>query len=112
MTAFKPGDVILVSFAFSDKEDAKQRPALVLSTEKCHKGRQELVMAAITSNADRILIGDTLLTEWKKAGLLLPSVATAVIRTIKQSMVRRTLGSVTGEDFASVKGSLKHVLDL
>ncbi|MDQ7821149.1 MAG: type II toxin-antitoxin system PemK/MazF family toxin [Candidatus Eremiobacteraeota bacterium] len=112
MTAFKPGDIILVSFAFAEKEETKQRPAMVLSTENYHKGRRELIMAAVTSNTVRVLAGDTVLNEWKKAGLLHPSVVTAVIRTIKQDMVRRKLGSITPEDFHSVKSSLKEILGL
>ncbi|MDQ7825884.1 MAG: type II toxin-antitoxin system PemK/MazF family toxin [Candidatus Eremiobacteraeota bacterium] len=110
--AYKPGDIILVSFASAEKEETKQRPALVLSTESYHLGRRELIMAAVTGNTGRILTGDTALNEWKKAGLLYPTVVTAVIRTMKQDMVRRKLGSITPEDFHSVIWSLKEILSL
>lgn len=110
MTDYDRGDVVLVSFLFSEQDGFKKRPALVLSTGDYHRGRRELIMAAITSNVGRILVGDTKLRDWKKAGLLYPSVVTAIIRTIKQEMVESMLGRLTERDFRSVGSSLKQAL--
>jgi len=110
MKSYNHGDVILVEFVFSESTESKQRPALVLSVDDYHKNRQELILAAITSNIDRRLIGDTKLENSKKAGLLYPSLVTAIIRTIKKDMVSRKLGRLSDKDLQSVEKNLKKVL--
>jgi mRNA interferase MazF len=112
MIAYKQGDVVLVSFIFSDESGAKRRPAIVVSTEDYHQERQEVVIVAVTSNIDRLLPGDCLVANWQKAGLLYPSVATEIIRTIKQTMIARRLGAVSTEDRRAIWGQLKRILGL
>lgn len=62
MTGHSRGDVVLIGFVFSDESGKKFRPALVLSSSAYHRGRQEVVVAAITSNIRRrlalSLVGD------------------------------------------------------
>jgi mRNA-degrading endonuclease toxin of MazEF toxin-antitoxin module len=112
MTAYKQGDVVLVSFIFSDESGAKRRPAIVVSTEGHHQGRQEVIIAAVTSNVDRLLPGDYLIANWQKARLLSPSVATGIIRTVKETMIARRLGAVSTEDRRAIQGQLKQILGL
>jgi mRNA interferase MazF len=112
MTAYDPGDVVLVYFAFSDESGVKQRPALILSTDRYHRGRQEAIVAAITSNVTRLLIGDCRIRAWREAGLLYPSVVTGIIRTVKQDMVSRKLGTLTTNDLQTVKQKLHDILML
>ncbi len=112
MTAFNRGDVVLVGFVFADESGRKLRPAVVLSTRAYQRGRQEVIVAAITSNVRRRLFGDHLITDWKKAGLLFPSVTTGILRTIKQTMIDRRLGAMTMPDLDSVELQLRRSLDL
>jgi mRNA interferase MazF len=98
MIAYRQGDVVLVGFIFSDETGAKRRPAIVVSTEDYHQGRQEVIIAAVTSNVDRLLPGDYLIANWQKSGLLYPSVATGIIRTVKETMIARRLGAVSTID--------------
>ncbi len=58
MTAYRRGDVVLVSFVFLEETGKKLRPALVVSSEGYHRGRQEVIVAAISSNVRRRLFGD------------------------------------------------------
>jgi hypothetical protein len=71
-----------------------------------------VIITAITSRIDRILIGDHLIADWQIAGLLFPSVATAVVRTIKQDMVNKKLGSLSIQDSGEVGKKLKWALGL
>ena len=112
MTAFNRGDVVLVGFVFADESGRKLRPAVVLSTRAYQRGRQEVIVAAITSNVRRRLFGDRLIADWKKAGLLFPSVTTGILRTIKQTMIDRRLGAMTMPDLDSVELQLRRSLDL
>jgi mRNA interferase MazF len=97
---------------FSEETGAKRRPAVVVSSEAYHRGRQEAIIAAVTSNVDRLRVGDHLISGWQQAGLLYPSVATGIIRTIKQAMVARRLGSLPEGDLQAVSDNLRLSLDL
>jgi len=112
MIEFSRGDVVLINFVFSDESGIKSRPAVVVSSNKYHQGRQEAIIAAITSQADRLLIGDHLIGDWKNAGLLFPSVATGIIRTVKQEMVNRKLGIMPVMDMKALDKKLRTVLNL
>ena len=111
-TDYNRGDVVLVSFIFSEETGTKQRPAVLLSSEAYQRGRQDVIAAAITSNTHRNLVGDFLINDWQDAGLLFPSVATGVIRTIKQGMIIRSLGSLSHRDMDAVDQLLRLNLDL
>ena len=112
MTGYEQGDVVLVRFVFTDESGAKRRPTVIVSTSDYHQGRQEAIVAAITSNVDRMLVGDHLIEGWREAGLLFPSVATGIIRTIKQTMIERRLGSMPNGDMAVIKRQLQYILGL
>jgi len=111
-TNFKRGDVVLVRFVFADESGAKRRPAVIISTSDYQQSRQETIMAAISSNVERVLTGDHQIANWKAAGLLFPSTATAIIRTIKQVMIERRLGSMSPTDMQAIEEKLREVLDL
>ena len=112
MIAFSRGDVVLLKFNFSDESGVKQRPAVVISSDEYHRGRKEAIIAAITSKVDRLLIGDYLIEDWKKAGLLFPSVATGIIRTVKQEMVSRKLGSIPVKEMRVIGKKIQSILNL
>jgi mRNA-degrading endonuclease toxin of MazEF toxin-antitoxin module len=112
MTGYRRGDIVLVGFVFADEPGKKLRPALVISSHQYDRARQELVVAAITSNVRRRLFGDSLVSDWKGAGLLLPSVVTGILRTIKRTMVDRRLGAMAKPDLDAVDRALRNSLGL
>ncbi len=107
MTEYRPGDVVLVEVVFSEGIGSKKRPALVISSNHYHRNRNEVIIAAITSNIKRELFGDTKIENWKEAGLIYPSLVTAIVQTIKASMIARKLGALPQEDFRKVKNNLQ-----
>lgn len=103
----------MVGFVFSDESGKKVRPAVVISSAAYHRARQEVVVAAITSNvARRRLFCDHLISDWKGAGLLFPSVATAIFRTIKRTMIDRKLGTMATPDVEAIDRGLRKALGL
>lgn len=112
MTNYKRGDVVLTDVIYSERIAVKRRPALVLSSEEYHNSRQEMIIAAITSNIKRTLVGDTRIVDWKEAGLQYPSLVTGILQTIKQTMVLRKLGTLSPGDFHKVHGNLKKAMGL
>jgi mRNA-degrading endonuclease toxin of MazEF toxin-antitoxin module len=112
-TTYSRGEVILVPFQFTDRPVAKMRPAVILSSPTYNAGRQELIVAALTSRIrSPLLPGDRLLGDWQTAGLPRESVVTAIIRTVKHSMVSRRIGKLTGDDLNHVDEGLRSALAL
>jgi mRNA interferase MazF len=111
-TDYEQGDVVLVRFTYTDETGAKRRPAVILSTGDYHQGRQEAIIAAITSNVQRLLVGDHLIEGWQEAGLLFPSVATGIIRTIKRATIERQLGKMPAGDMQAIQDKMRHILGL
>lgn len=107
MINYKQRDIVLVDFGFSEGTGSKKRPALIISSDNYHKNRQEVIMAAITGNIERVLLGDTKIEGWEEAGLLYPSLVTGLIRTIKGNMVIHRLGMLSKPDFQKVQKNLK-----
>ncbi len=112
MTGYSRGEVVLVGFVFSDETGERRRPAVIVSSEAYHGSRQEAIITAITSRTDRMLAGDHLVTDWQDAGLLFPSVATGILRTIKQGMITRRLGTMSRADVAALDDKLRTALSL
>lgn len=104
--------MVLVTFVFSTEAGKKLRPALVLSTAEYHRSRQEVIIAAITSNTQRRLIGDCPIAHWKTAGLLFPSTATGILRTVKREVLVRRLGDFDKSDLATFELGLRRSLGL
>ena len=111
-TGYYQGEVVLVRFIFTDESGAKQRPAVIISSDDYHSNRQEAIIAAITSNVQRLLTGDHLIKDWQETGLLHPSVATSIIRTIKKGMIEQKLGEMPAADFQVIQESMRQVLEL
>ena len=112
MIAYSRGDVVLVGFVFSEETGKKLRPAVVISSTAYNRAREEVVVAAITSNVRRRFFGDHLIADWKGAGLLFPSLVTAILRTIKRTMIERKLGSMPKPDLETVDRLLHRSLGL
>ena len=99
------GDVILVQFPFTSLDTTKKRPALLLASSALGKRAELMTLAMITSQVDGVkLAGDTMLSDWKRAHLLHPSlVRLAKIATLDHSRVERKLGTLSAADLASVR---------
>ena len=102
----------MVRFVFSDESGAKRRPAVVVSSPGYQRARHELIVAAITSNVQRCFFGDHLIAGWRAAGLLFPSLATGILRTIKRKMIERRLGSLPEVDLKAIDREMRRSLGL
>ena len=111
MTAYNFGDVILVPFPFTDLQQSKQRPAVIVSGARYHAERPDLILMAVTSQVrSPPAFGETTLRDWQAAGLLKPSVIKPVLATLDQRLARKTLGRLSETDRSALKAALQRVL--
>ena len=52
MTGYRRGDIVLVPFPFTDFTALKQRPAVVISSDKFNASRDDVILIALTSQID------------------------------------------------------------
>ena len=112
MNDYNRGDIMLVRYQASAGEEYRLRPALVVSTETYHRGREQMVVSAVTSSQRAPQTGDTVVESWQKSGLLGPSLVTGVLLTITPDSIERRLGSLEQEDLHAVESSLRVSLGL
>ena len=112
-SGLKRGDVILVPFPFAELTAAKARPAVVVSGDSYHRTENKVIVAAITSNVQARTGPTTFrLTEWRKTGLLKPSVITCWLATLSPALVLMRIGALSAADLQAVASKLKLALEL
>lgn len=110
MMSYKRGEVVLLPFPFTDHSGTKRRPALILSTEDYNARHPDIIVAPITSNVATVRPDDTVLTDWATAGLLKPSVVKALLGTVEQALVVKSLGSLSANDLQGVEQTIAPIL--
>ena len=95
MQRYSPGDVVLLSYPYTNGSETKRRPALVL----LDTGDEDIVVARITSQTTDASF-DAELSDWRLAGLLLPSVVRLhKLVTVAKYLVKRRMGSLSPADW-------------
>lgn len=103
--------VVRVPFPFTDRQAAKNRPALVLSDAAAFNAPAgHAVMAMITSEANAPWPLDCPIFDLAAAGLPAPSKVRLKLFTLDQRLVRGVLGQLAADDEARVHMSLASLL--
>jgi len=111
-TTYSLGDVVFVPFQFTDRAAAKNRPAVVISSDRFHASRQEVIIAGITSHAARSMVGESDIRDWRECGLPRPSIASGLIMTVRDYRISRKLGRLSVRDLQGLTVALRLSLDL
>lgn len=104
MPSYLRGDVVLVRFPFSDLSGSKVRPAIVVSTPHAS---QDFFVTPLTSKTDRLLTGEFVLGEWKNSGLNVASAVKRGLVTIHESLIVKSVGTLSLSDAGRVDDSLR-----
>ncbi len=110
---YRPGDVVLVNFPFTDITSSKLRPAVVITD----KGADVIILGVFSKIPEAVdeshfLIEDTA-AYFSNTGLKKTSVVkTDKIAVVHRSNIRRPLGSLPDDIFDIVKTKLKKSLGL
>ena len=107
-TRYRRGDIVLVSFTFTDVSSSKRRPALVVSPDSFNEQMQDVVLVALTSNVagdDQIEIEPRDCVEG-----ILPkrsAVKPAKMFTIHSSLLVRKICALRAEKLEQVLGGIR-----
>lgn len=105
---YKPFDVVVVPFPFTDAARRKRRPALVLSDTEAFGGRiGHSVMAMITSEGNAPWPLDVKVADLSQAGLPAPSVVRMKLFTLDHRFVLDKVGRLSKADREAVSRSLR-----
>lgn len=111
MNSYQFGDLVLISFPFTDGSATKQRPAVVVSSAAYNTERLDLIVMAVTSQfKPSAVVGEVEIVEWQKAGLLKPSVIKPVIATLEKNLVRKQLGALEEKDSEALRAAFKIII--
>ena len=101
--AYQTGDVLLVTYPYTDMTTTKSRPAVVVSSDLYHREQPDLVLAALTTNTTAATGSlDYVLRDWDAAGLRFPTASKPVIITLDPVLVLHSIGKLTDADLAEV----------
>jgi mRNA interferase MazF len=111
-TLYKPGDVILVRIKFTDSEQTKKRPAVILTDDNYHNSRADTIVIAVSSQLSNTYFGDYEIEYWQEAGLPQPSKVKGVIHTIDRATIEDNIGKLTNHDYDKLKDCVRDILNL
>ena len=109
MPSYSRNEIVLVRFPFSNLSSAKIRPAVVVNGPHLS---EDLFLVPLTSKTNRLLPGEFVLTDWTAAGLNVISAVKRGIFTIHESLVIKSIGTLTASDIAELDESLRNWLML
>ena len=104
MPSFSKNEVVLVRYPFSDLSGTKVRPAVVVSAP--HES-QDLFVTPLTSRTTGLLAGEFVLTDWKAAGLNVPTAVKRGVYTVHASLIVKSIGRLTSTDAKQVACALR-----
>jgi mRNA interferase MazF len=105
------GDVVLVSFPFTNQIGRKQRPAVVVSSDAYQQAKPDVILMAVTSQVPAVpRFGEVVLADWRCAGLLKPSVLKPVVFTVERPLIVKSLGQLQPPDERALRESLAAIL--
>ena len=98
-------DVVTVPFPFTDKPDAKRRPALVLSNKAFNKNGHT-VLTMITTKGHLPWPGDSEIDGFSEAGLNLQCQVRLKIFTLDNRLLLKKIGRLSENDSKKIKKHL------
>ena len=114
MINYKFGDVVLVPFPFTDLTTTKNRPAVVVSSDRYNSEKNDVILSAITSQSTSPIQNDEYLltpVDLQLSGLLKPSIIKiGKIVTIDKRLIRKILGKISNESLDVVEEKLINLL--
>jgi mRNA interferase MazF len=109
MPSLSRHNVVLIRYPFSDLSSSKVRPAVIVNAAHVS---HDLLIVPITSRLATLLPGEFALSEWRAAGLNVPSAVKRGIYTVEDALVIKNLGRLAIADAEQLDASLRSWLDI
>jgi mRNA interferase MazF len=109
MPNFSKNEVALVRYPFTDLTGNKVRPAVVVNAPS---SSEDLFLVPLTSKTENLVSGEFQLTDWKSAGLHVPTAAKRGLYTVHSSLIIKTVGFLATRDATQLQKSLRLWLGL
>ena len=111
--AYKPFEVVVVPFPFTDRKADKRRPALILSGDiKFNTPSGHAVLAMITSQKNPDWPLDTTISSIRRTGLTAPSKVRMKIFTLDCRLIVKKIGTLSNRDKKAVGKALQRLLGI
>jgi mRNA interferase MazF len=107
---YSKGDIVLLSYPFTDLKSSKVRPAVVVATE--NRRYSDVFVVPLTSRTENLIIGEFVLQDWSKAGLNVVTAAKRGCVLIETGLIKLKVGGLSKRDVSSLNKSLKLWLEL
>ncbi len=110
MKIYKPFSIVVVPFPFSDIDEVKRRPALVLSQESFQKNTEHVTLMMITSAQHSKWHDDYEIKDLHSTGLRAASIIRQKIFTLDMRVILSKTGMLGAKDKeALIKITQKHL---
>jgi mRNA interferase MazF len=109
MPIFSRNETILVRYPFSNLSTTKVRPTVVVHAP--HPSQDSFIVP-LTSRLDGLLPGEFALTDWRAAGMNVPTAVKRGLYTIHPSLVLKRLALLADDDAKLLEQSLRQWLGL
>ena len=111
--AYKPFEVVVVPFPFTDRKADKRRPALILSDDiKFNRPSGHAVLAMITSQKNPDWPLDTMISDNRRTGLTAPSKVRMKLFMLDSRLIVKKIGTLTDSDKNAVAQALQSLLGI
>ena len=104
---YEPFSIIVVPFPFTDSENTKRRPAIVISSIEHQKETKHATLLMITSAKNSSWDSDYLITSLEGTGLTSSSIIRQKLFTIDLRLIIKAAGTLSLKD---KKAALKKIL--
>ena len=111
---YSRGDIVVVPYPQTiPRVGGKNRPVLVLSTNKFNDTHEFGIVSPFTTHfPDNPEPGFHVVNDWKKVGLIEPSVLVPMVTTIEWADVTQSVGSLPPFQLKQFEDGLREVLGL
>ena len=106
---YEPFDVVVVPFPFTDRQAARRRPALIVSSPDFNATHDQSILAMITSAGEE-WPSDIAVRDWREAGLSVPCKVRLKLFTLDDALILRKAGALSERDAEAVQNNLVRFL--
>ena len=103
MPNYLKNEIVLICYPFSDLTNFKVRPAVIINAPHIS---QDVFIIPLTSKTSSLLSGEFVLSDWKKSGLNVETAVKRGVYTIKESLIRKSVGIISNTDAKNLENSI------